>query len=76
MPKSKYKYDYPSQRELGKYLTSQDRQWIAMYSGLSENYVYMIFVKGNRTNRNAIKLAEIIKDQKQERDRIAKLSAK
>lgn len=67
----KYSYDYPENRELGKDLTIDDRQWIADRLGKHPSYIYYIFVAGTRTNTKAIELAKIIIRQKQERDRLA-----
>lgn len=69
---TKYIYDYPENRALGEYLTDEDRKWIATTLKKHSSYIYLIFVKGTRTNKKAIELAKIIRDQKLERDNLAK----
>lgn len=75
MTKRNYLYDYPENRELGEWLSVEDRRWIAAKVGKSEDMMYRVFVKGTRTNQEAIRLARIIKKQKQERNRLAAVAA-
>lgn len=73
MSKRKYFYDYPEQREIGKYLEAEDLHWIAGKIKKSYKYVYLIFRKGTRTNQEALKYAEFAKKQRLERMQLEEL---
>ena len=62
----KYFYDYPENREIGKLLTSSECREIAEYMNFTKAYIDQIFVLGCRTNEQAIAIAKIIIEQKQE----------
>ena len=72
----KYFYDYPENRELGRLLNSSERNEIAGYLGFTKVYINQIFLIGNRTNEQAIAIAKIIIEQKQEikQDRINRIN--
>ncbi len=72
----KYFYDYPENRELGKLLNSSERNEIAEYLGFTKVYINQIFLIGNRTNEQAIAIAKVIIEQKNEikQDRINRVN--
>ncbi|MCF8327170.1 MAG: hypothetical protein K9I29_02665 [Bacteroidales bacterium] len=73
MSQRKYFYDYPENRELGKWLEAEDLHWIAAQTKKSYKYIYLIFKKGERTNPEAIKYAKFAKKQRIERMKISEL---
>jgi hypothetical protein len=56
--KKVYMYDYPENRELGKYLIRGDHTVIANHLGLSAAYIYQIFIGKRKMREDVRRLAE------------------
>jgi hypothetical protein len=57
MPKVKYIYDYPANREVGKQLSASDWRRIAKKTGYTPDFVYKVLKLGIRNNEKIIKAA-------------------
>lgn len=55
--KSKYAYDYPENRDIGKKLISGDLTFISKATGYSYGYIVMVLVNGVRHNEKIVQFA-------------------
>jgi hypothetical protein len=58
MPKVKYIYDYPENREIGKQLSASDWRRIAKKTGYTPDFVYKVLSLGIRNNKKIVKTAQ------------------